>query len=218
MTMTSRPSSPPVPERTLAIAAVTAMLLYGALGWYVSARPPGEIDRAVAAATLGHGTLLATLLWRSGLFPAYATLIALQAIGALALRDWLYVRRVAFSAVTLLLLWAVSDRFKDLFRRARPDAWIVHHETSFSYASGHAALATGYWVLWAIFMWYSPLPPLPRRVFALAFPAIALAIGWSRLALGAHYLTDVLGGYLLGAAWLAFILVAERRLRLALFA
>jgi len=50
------------------------------------------------------------------------------------------------------------------------------------------------------------LPTLTGRIRTLAIGAyvfIPLAIGFSRLSLGVHFITDVLGGYVLGAAWLA---------------
>jgi undecaprenyl-diphosphatase len=47
----------------------------------------------------------------------------------------------------------------------------------------------------------------PRRGVRVALVAgtvgMVLLIGFSRVYLGAHYLSDVLGGYLAGAAWLA---------------
>ena len=50
------------------------------------------------------------------------------------------------------------------------------------------------------------LPLLNGRVRTLAicgYVALFLAIGFSRLSLGVHFISDVLGGYVLGAAWLA---------------
>jgi undecaprenyl-diphosphatase len=50
------------------------------------------------------------------------------------------------------------------------------------------------------------LPLIERKKWRLLFGAaifLVLAIGFSRLALGVHYITDVLGGYALGGAWLA---------------
>jgi membrane-associated phospholipid phosphatase len=50
--------------------------------------------------------------------------------------------------------------------------------------------------------WRVPLPLDLRLAGALPLACIVLGIGWSRIALGAHHLTDVLGGYSFGAAWL----------------
>ena len=42
-----------------------------------------------------------------------------------------------------------------------------------------------------------------RRRALIGVVALVLAIGFTRLALGVHYISDVLGGYVLGLAWLA---------------
>lgn len=71
-----------------------------------------------------------------------------------------------------------------------------------SFPSGHAMSSTvAYGALLLVL-----LPALPARARrpVVAFAAVlVLAIGFTRLALGVHYITDVLGGYVLGLAWLA---------------
>jgi membrane-associated phospholipid phosphatase len=78
----------------------------------------------------------------------------------------------------------------------------VAHESGLSFPSGHAqAAVVGYAVLLLVFL--PILHGLWRRV-AVAFAVLmVLAIGFSRVALGVHYVSDVLGGYVLGAAWVA---------------
>jgi undecaprenyl-diphosphatase len=53
-------------------------------------------------------------------------------------------------------------------------------------------------------IWYAPRH---RLRFAIGAAIITLVIGASRLYLGVHWLTDVLGGYALGLAWLAGVMV-----------
>jgi membrane-associated phospholipid phosphatase len=70
-----------------------------------------------------------------------------------------------------------------------------------SFPSGHAFTSTAiYGALLLAFM-----PVIPRRLRGTAiglYVALVCAIAFSRLALGVHYVTDVIGGILLGAAWL----------------
>ena len=53
---------------------------------------------------------------------------------------------------------------------------------------------------------------------ALVFSAatfVIVLVGFSRIALGAHYLTDLLGGIFLGTSWLTFCLLVSRPLQRA---
>ncbi len=122
-------------------------------------------------------------------------------------RDWLL--RVVISIVTLVAVWQTSDFFKLVFARPRMAGWIAIHETSFSYASGHARpyrpRSTGSGAC------YLAASGHGRGRLVVAWLLVAnfiLAVGWARLALGAHYLSDVAGGYLLGSAFAALALAA----------
>jgi undecaprenyl-diphosphatase len=76
-----------------------------------------------------------------------------------------------------------------------------------SFPSGHSMSSLiCYGALLLVFM---PLIPSGARRIALALTSFwVLAIGVSRLALGVHYISDVLGGYVLGAAWLIGLVAA----------
>src|SRR5450631_2569266 len=71
-----------------------------------------------------------------------------------------------------------------------------------SFPSAHAqAAVVGYAVLLIVFR---PLLQGAWRRAAVTFAVLAvLAIGFSRVALGVHYVSDVVGGFILGAAWVA---------------
>ncbi|HTX58155.1 MAG TPA: phosphatase PAP2 family protein, partial [Verrucomicrobiae bacterium] len=136
---------------------------------------------------VNHSTLVAWWLTWS----CYPYVLGPIGIGLLVLawraRAWRV--RILLSVLCLLLCWRAADLFQRIFARPRRLDWVVHHERSFSYPSSHAAIAVGFYALWAIML---ASPELPRPVRRLA-PALLLllvaAIGWSRLALGAHYLT-----------------------------
>jgi undecaprenyl-diphosphatase len=116
--------------------------------------------------------------------------------------------RVAFAIGALLLTWIISDRFKELFDRPRPDHWLLVHESSASYSSGHSALGLAFYGLWALMIWISDLPLAARIAVSGVLFAWSVVIDWSRLAMGAHYPTDIIGGWLLAIAVVAALRAA----------
>ncbi len=192
--------------RARIVLVVLFLAAYSALGASVSGRPPGAVDRA-AEAFAGHGLRAAAFLTAAGLFPVYATLCVLLAGAAVARRAWRV--PVFIAIVALLFAWRSSDAFKVVFARPRPAVWFVHHEPSFSYASGHATLALTLFGLWASGACRGSLPVAARSAIVALLALWIGAIGWSRLALGAHYASDVLGGYLLGGALLGLATIAR---------
>ena len=112
-------------------------------------------------------------------------------------------RLAIFLVVTGLLGGVIDSIVKILVDRPRPsleDPVATAHGKSFP--SGHSmSSVVGYGALLLVF-----LPEIRRRWRKWVWTAaivLVLAIGFSRLALGVHYITDVVGGYALGLAWLA---------------
>ena len=114
-------------------------------------------------------------------------------------------RLAAFVAISAAGAIALSNVIKLIVDRPRPPLPHLVHVASSSFPSGHAtqtaailpALAIGVVAFGA------------RRTLALAIAvAGSLMIGVSRVLLGVHYPTDVLAGWLLGAAWVAITYVA----------
>jgi undecaprenyl-diphosphatase len=90
---------------------------------------------------------------------------------------------------------------KNVFQRARP-AVALYKEASFSFPSGHAAIAVAFYGFLAYFLikfikkWKSKI-----NIFLISLFVIFI-IGFSRLYLGVHYFSDVWAGYLVGTIWL----------------
>ena len=112
-------------------------------------------------------------------------------------------RLAVFLVVTTLGGGLLDTVVKEAVGRPRPslvEPVATAHGKSFP--SGHAMSSTvAYGALLLVF-----LPVIGRRYRPMVVAGtvvLVLAIGFSRLALGVHYITDVLGGYVLGLAWLA---------------
>ncbi len=118
---------------------------------------------------------------------------------------WLLFRRLpklaAFVAVTAIGSVLLNNLIKLLVGRARPHlADPVAVAAGKSFPSGHSQAAiVGYAILVGVF-----LPALPRgRRPWLVLPAIGMVLltGFARIALGVHFLSDVVGAYLIGTVW-----------------
>jgi len=138
---------------------------------------------------------------------------------------------VFFIVITaaLLLLWrkkyyilplatsaAGSAAFTSLgklaFHRPRP-AMAIYAENSFSFPSGHATIAIAFYGF-AAYLLMRFTPGWNRKVnIFFAAVLIILAIGFSRIYLGVHYISDVWSGYLVGSLWLIIAIAFSEWLR-----
>ncbi len=129
----------------------------------------------------------------------------------LALLLWLF--NLRWRGVYLFAAVAGASAFsylvKPLFGRVRPDLWLSPTpEASFSFPSGHAIASMSLAAALTLLAWRTRWR-WPVLIVATVFTAL---IGVSRLYLGVHYPSDVLAGWLIGAAWaLAVYLMLRTR-------
>ena len=180
----------------MAVIATLTFVMFLALGWYVTRIGEPASLVVLEHASVNHGTLVAW--WFTQACYPYV----LGPIGiVLLILAWPFPAwrvRIIFSLVLLLLCWRGADLFQHLFARPRRLDWVVKHETSFSFPSSHASISLGFYGLWALFIWRGA--GRARRWTAVLLALLVAAIYWSRLALGAHYVTDLAGGALLAVA------------------
>jgi membrane protein DedA with SNARE-associated domain/membrane-associated phospholipid phosphatase len=123
-------------------------------------------------------------------------------------RTW---RPLGLLACSYLGAWVLSEIIQDLTRRTGPPAaQAVGHWTGYAFPSGHTTRATAVFGMLAALL-AAATPRWGRKVTLWTAAAmLAGVVGVSRLYLGAEWLTDVLGGLALGAAWLFLLLTAAR--------
>jgi undecaprenyl-diphosphatase len=126
-------------------------------------------------------------------------------VGAIVL--WRERQRLLLACWTAAFVGGVllDALLKSLVHRARPELAMRHlHVASFSFPSGHTMAATvGYGMLAYVVMTHWRPRRVRRWFIALPAATLALLVGVSRVYLGVHFPTDVLGGFAAGIAWLA---------------
>lgn len=91
---------------------------------------------------------------------------------------------------------------KVLFHRARPTVHRIINATGYSFPSGHSMMAFTLYGILAFLIWKHLATPFSRVIVLIGSAGMILFIGVSRIYLGVHYPSDVLGGYLISGCWL----------------
>ena len=219
--MTARAAAEPRPHslspRALALAGWTAFLLAGAiffgLAWNVASHDTiVTIDARVADWLHRHGSRPVTAVML-GITHANSTVAisAMSAVFALVLarmREWYWMMSVALAVAGGLLLNVV---LKHAYERARPrfDDPILTLET-YSFPSGHTAGATVFYGVLAAFLVSRTSVHRRRAAWVAAACAAIALVAFSRIYLGAHYLSDVLAAACSSTAWLVLSLATVR--------
>ncbi|HEY4728444.1 MAG TPA: phosphatase PAP2 family protein, partial [Actinomycetes bacterium] len=139
-----------------------------------------------------------------------ATVTVLSVTVALGVLEWVERRRLAVLAFMLMVVVGqnlIANLVKVLVDRERPPVPHLAASSGFSFPSGHTAAAAATWAAVALVLGRGR----PLRVKALLATGAALltvAVAASRVLLGVHWLTDVIGGAALGFGWFAVCSVA----------
>lgn len=133
-------------------------------------------------------------------FLGSSTVLIPLVLGVAALELYMQrTKRAGFMALSLLSL-PLYVVIKMLVHRARPMSDMVQqlHLHDYSFPSGHATGSIAVYGTLACLLW-TRLPRPWARFCAIALGVLILLIGFSRVYLGVHYPTDVLGGWILGS-------------------
>jgi undecaprenyl-diphosphatase len=129
-------------------------------------------------------------------------MLALGALAVWRLATLGYKRQAILLAVGALGSEAASELLKLGLHRLRPAVFFgLSPAVTYSFPSGHAFVGTVFYGLLAGIV-IDTFPSVRYRVMTVVTVTVLL-IGFSRVYLGYHYPTDVLGGWLCAAGWLA---------------
>lgn len=122
-------------------------------------------------------------------------------------------RMSAFYAVCFACVCLANFILKKIVKRVRPEHLMLVEETGFSFPSGHAMLIFAFGALAIHFIWKTiQNKPLKIALISIVSALIGL-VGFSRIYLGVHYLTDIIAGFLCSfVIVMAFIMLYNTKL------
>ena len=219
--MDNKTPAPKAPRSLLLLSAAgVGILIFALTASLVVAGSTRAFDEAALLSLRTPGDL-ATPVGPSWLLPAAREVTGLGGTPLLTLltlflAGYFAVKRQGRTIIILLAAvigqTMLSHWLKDMFGRPRPD--IVPHlveAANMSFPSGHSTSAAAVYLTLAAFVARETKERIVRNYVYFVAVALALMIGASRVYLGVHYPTDIIGGLSFGAAWAAIVLIAARR-------
>lgn len=212
---------PVKPHLAILLPAVIGALILGLLTWAASEIYEGVsekddfalldqpvLDAMVASRTEWLNTLVGTYTQIGG--PIVSPIIAIIVVVVMCRlwRSWLPATLMLAAALGSLTVTFVG---KNVIDRVRPpfEFAIAPFESTPSFPSGHAlnAVVVGGIIAYLLFR---HLETRRARIVVVVLAVVyAITMGASRVYLGHHWLTDVMTGWLLGAAWLALVITSH---------
>lgn len=109
---------------------------------------------------------------------------------------------LVFFAIVVAVSGELNGMLKDLFHRARPDFHRLIEIGGYSFPSGHAMEAMTVYGALAFLLWRHTSTHLGRTILIILSTIMIFMIGISRVYLGVHYPSDIIGGYFASIVWL----------------
>ena len=190
--------------RNLYGIAAACLLVFVWLGQAVLANRTLPFDLAIRNAIHGWASPpLTTLMIGITQMGAPAVLITITLIVGLCFALRGQITLAAVLALSTIGASAADESIKLLYHRVRPLAFFGYDEPmTYSFPSGHSTTSICFYGLLVVILAGSMKSRTHRRALWTAACLLVLSIGFSRVYLGVHYPTDVLGGYAFGLVWL----------------
>ncbi len=211
----ARAESEPAPVRRyravlFMVALVVVAVAFAVLTFWVKTMPTFAVDlqitRAVQSINFPSFALLMSLVSWPGFGPqdviiAGLIILLIYAFGL----HW----EAVMALIAALFTTGINVLVKDLVQRPRPTPNLVNvfaKLPSYSFPSGHVMFYLGFFG----FIWFLAFtllkPSLKRSLLLVFFGILIVLVGVSRIYLGEHWPSDVLGSYLLGSLTLVVII------------
>jgi len=164
----------------------------------------GPTDSAVNSWTASIHTSSLTVI-SEGIAILFDTtiLLVLSVLVAVILYLWHRQKHAVLLLAAMAGITLLVNAAKALIKSPRPINGIVP-ETGYSFPSGHVTSTMIFLGLLTYFAWQNLKNPRTRTLTAILYIAAESLVGFSRIYLNVHWLSDTLGGYLLGSFWLTF--------------
>jgi len=185
--------------KTIILVTITT-LLFILLSYAVSSNKTNYIDALIHSYLIDirNNNLTSILLFITNLGGA-TFLIILSTILFIIIKK----KKIPlYIFMNLTCAFLTNEITKSIFTRSRPIGINLIDETGFSYPSGHSMVSLSFYGFITYLLLKNCKNNLIKTIIIISSIILISLVGFSRIYLGVHYLSDVIGGFLLATIYL----------------
>ena len=117
-----------------------------------------------------------------------------------------------YMTINLIIITGLNQILKIIFNRPRPEGFRLITESGYSFPSGHSMISMAFYGLMIYWIFKKIQKPVLRWSLCTVLAIGILGVGISRVYLGVHYASDIIGAFCISTAYLVcFVHLIERR-------
>lgn len=117
------------------------------------------------------------------------------------------IKRKMYNIFIILNLFntiTINTILKNIFSRERPIELMLIEESGFSFPSGHSMVSMSFYGFLIYLIWQTKIERRLKIIISILLGLIIITIDISRIYLGVHYASDVIGGFCISLIYLIF--------------
>jgi undecaprenyl-diphosphatase len=185
------------------ILSILLFLCFAAVASFIKGQWIEKFDHAVISVIQGFESPRLTVLMKGFTFIGSSMTVVI--IGLITILFLYFVLHHRFELIFFIVMLAstgiLNFLLKQYFVRQRPDLHRLIEETGYSFPSGHSMEAFALYASLAFLLWRHISTRTGRSITIVLCIVMIVFIGISRIYLGVHYPSDVIGGYLASGVW-----------------
>lgn len=142
-------------------------------------------------------------------FASFPVFLILCCLILIFLKRKLYFWIIGLNLVNVSVLNYI---LKIIFRRPRPSDFTLITETGFSFPSGHSMASLAFYGLLIYLIHRSELKKNKKIILTTILSVIIVLVGISRIYLGVHYTSDVIGGFCFGISYIIIFVEISKKI------
>ena len=196
-------------KRVKWVIFVVAILIFSLLAYFVLEGKTGEFDSFIYKIVTFNKTDFISGFYK--FITNFASGIMVGIISLVFLIIFKNKRYGGFIFLNVFNIFVLNFLLKLLFMRDRPYELMIIDEVGYSFPSGHAMVAFGFYGFIIYLLWHFNLAKSAKIIFSVLLGALIILIGVSRIYLGVHYASDVLAGYMVSLAYLILYITCVKK-------